>query len=90
MASFNLFIHNIFIQSSPFSVALLAFSDYHSYWHIPSIFNFKYSWLLASVALHHYALDHGLEPQPLPLKIAGVGANTLRISAPHKVQAGGS
>jgi hypothetical protein len=83
-----LLIHNILIQSGTFTIAFLAFRNNDSNGHIPSIFNLKYSGLFACVAFHHYAFDHGLPPQPLPLKIAGVAVNTLRITDPHVLQKG--
>jgi hypothetical protein len=90
LASFYLFIHNILVQSRTFAIALLALSDYNTYWNIPSVFNFKYCGLLASVAFHHYTFNQGFAPQPRPLKMAGVAVKTLRIFAPQVVQAGGS
>ena len=45
---------------------------------------------LAYQSIFFFSPNQGLDPQPLPLKIAGVAVNTLRITAPHVVQAGGS
>jgi len=50
----------------------------------------KDGWFLTGITFHYRSFNHGLEPQPVPLNIAGVAVNTLRILAPHKVQAGGS
>jgi hypothetical protein len=50
----------------------------------------KDGWFLTGITFHYRSFYHGLAPHPRPLNIAGVAVNTLRILAPHKVQAGGS
>jgi hypothetical protein len=52
------------------------------------MFYLKYCGFLTGITFHHRGFNHGLAPHPLPLKIAGVGVNTFRITDPHVLQKG--